>query len=101
MAKKKKPDRLAQEAGQAMEEGMSYGKWKARQFEQNGRKPVYYPEDWEDSDCGDTVCQDCGQLFMGGEQARYCPACLSRRMKESAQRMREKKGADLCTPPQS
>ncbi len=86
MSKQKKHDRLAQEAGQALAEGMSYGKWKARQYEQNGRKPVYYPEDWEDSDCGDTVCQDCGQLFMGGHHARDSPACHTRKQKVPADR---------------
>jgi hypothetical protein len=62
MAKKKKPDKLAQDVAAATAAGLSYGQWKAMQPPSNPHKP---PE-------GFKACKRCGKLFKPRATQVYC-----------------------------
>ena len=65
MARKKKPDKLAIEAGMAKAAGMSYGKWKAMQQPEKVEGAI--PEGW-------LVCEHCGRVFKPKTKRpqKYC-----------------------------
>lgn len=70
MAKKKAPDKLAQDAAAALAAGMSYGKWKAMQDPVKIEKPKLdeVPEGWR-------KCKRCGEPFKPNKYGRnqiYC-----------------------------
>ena len=54
MGRKKKPDKLAQDAAKALAAGLSYGKWRAMQQPVEIEKGI--PEGWK-------VCPQCGKAF--------------------------------------
>lgn len=77
MARKKKPDKLAQDAAAARAAGMSYGKWKALQSEPVKEKKGI-PEGW-------LVCKYCGKPFKPKVKRNqiYCEAyCQAEAQKE-------------------
>ena len=61
MARKKEPDQLSKDSTAALEANMSYGKWKALQWEAMGR-PVYVRPEPEQPE-PNTVCKCCGNGF--------------------------------------
>lgn len=84
MAKKKEPDKLAQDAAAALAAGMSYGRWKAMQGTTVPEKKVEEnPADWQ-------ACPHCGKLFKKKKGSRkiYCePNC---QMAANQERRKEK-----------
>ena len=74
--KKSKPvDRLSQESSEALDAGLSYGKYKAKQYETAGRKPTpYTPKEEPDPRLKyDRVCRVCGCKFKSMTNHReYC-----------------------------
>lgn len=40
------------------------------------------------------ICQDCGRLFEGGQNAFFCLACRKRRIGEAAKKRRAKEKLD-------
>ena len=64
MEKKNKPDKLAQEAAQALAAGMSYGKWKALQPRVE-IDPIAIP-------AGFRACEYCGKAFVAKQGKRFC-----------------------------
>lgn len=74
MAKQNKPDKLAQEVSQAIAEGMSYGKWKARQPIVDVSNRI--PDGWK-------RCEYCGKGFKPLQGKRFCdPACQRKSYRE-------------------
>jgi hypothetical protein len=63
MARKKAPDKLAQEVSKAIAAGMSYGKWKAMQPPVTEEKGL--AEGWK-------VCPYCGKRFKAKNGKKYC-----------------------------
>lgn len=64
MGRKKKPDKLAQDAAKALAAGVSYGKWMAM------KQPVVktengLPEGWK-------ICPQCGKKFKARSNKKYC-----------------------------
>lgn len=79
MAKKKEPDKLAQDAAAALAAGMSYGKWKAMQGNPVViKKPDIVPDGW-------LVCNYCGKAFKPKTKRKqlYCePICQAAASRE-------------------
>lgn len=71
MAKKKEPDKLAQDAAKALAAGMSYGRWKAMQ-------PQAKPKE-NDSLVGMYAfyCERCGARVLRKDRrfGKYCSDC--------------------------
>jgi hypothetical protein len=61
MARRKEPDQLSKDSTAALRAIMSYGKWKALQYEAMGR-PVIAPKEPEGPE-PNTVCRYCGKRF--------------------------------------
>lgn len=77
MAKKKKIDKLAQDAAAAKASGMSYGKWKAVQEQVELRKKEVISRA--------CVCAYCGNTFYtnNGHNKKYCDdICKSQASRE-------------------
>lgn len=74
MAKKNKPDQLAQDAAAALAAGMTYGKWKAMQLVVPIEHKLMPPA------IETRRCVVCGVEFVGNYHARnkYCSARCSR-----------------------
>ena len=97
MAKKNEPDKLAQEASQAIAAGMSYGRWKAmQQAVPIEKKP---PADYYIR----RICENCGNEFIRGDnhKRKYCCdrcriAANNKRRYEKA-RLAEVQNDDNCT----
>ena len=71
--KKSEPDKLLQEARQALAAGMSYGKWKALQ--PHVEKPPI-PDGWK-------PCEYCGKYFAPKKGKRFCDTiCVRAAYKE-------------------
>ena len=90
MARKKEPDKLAQEVSQALAAGMSYGKWKALQ-------PVIPPPPKKQPVGLKTqVCAFCGCEFVNSDniQRKYCGDVCRGRAYEKNRRGRLKDGAE-------
>ena len=64
MTNKNAPDKLMQEARQALAAGMSYGKWKAMQPRADLSKPAI-PADWK-------PCAYCGKYYKPKNGKRFC-----------------------------
>lgn len=80
MAKKREPDKLAQDAAAALAAGMSYGKWKAMQGEPKKVATVQgMPEGWKQ-------CPWCNVIFKPKVNQKYCDI----QCPKQAQREREK-----------
>lgn len=79
MAKKKEPDKLAQDAAAALAAGMSYGKWKAMQGNPVViKKQEIVPDGW-------LICKHCGEPFKPKTKRKqfYCGAwCQSTASRE-------------------
>lgn len=74
MAKKNKPDKLAQEVSQAIAAGMSYGKWKAMQPIVTAGTKI--PDGWK-------RCEYCGKAFKPTQGKRFCDvACQKQSYRE-------------------
>lgn len=82
MARKKKPDKLAQDAAAARAAGMSYGKWKALQSNLVERKKEI-PDGW-------LVCQYCGKQFKPKTKRpqMYCEVYCQKQAQEERDRQR-------------
>ena len=65
MARKKKPDKLAQDVSKAIAAGMSYGRWKAMQPPVTEEKEL--PKGWK-------ICPQCGKRFRSSQGKKYCEA---------------------------
>lgn len=99
MAKKKEPDKLAQDAAAALAAGMSYGKWKAMQDNPVAvKKKDETPENWK-------ICPHCGKPFKPRPKTRqiycelYCQQAAqsikrSEKNRERQQKYRERKKAE-------
>ena len=59
---KKEPDQLSKDSTAALKANMSYGKWKALQWEKEGR-PV--PQKEAEDPEANTICRYCGKGFVG------------------------------------
>ena len=59
MAKKKEPDKLAQDSSAAISANMSYGKYKALQYEA-GKIPIIQKKEEPEHN---TICRYCGKGF--------------------------------------
>ena len=83
MAKKKEPDKLAQDAAAALAAGMSYGKWKALQENPLPKKKTDgIPDGWK-------VCKRCGKPFKSkAKNQSYCEYTCQR---EAAEERRKAK----------
>ena len=80
MAKKNKPDKLAQDVSQAIAAGMSYGRWKAMQPIATTASKL--PDGWR-------KCEYCRKPFKGVQGKRFCDVtCQKQSYKE-----RTKQGA--------
>ena len=72
MAKKKEPDKLAQDAAAALAAGMSYGRWKALQENPvPEKKEDGLPEGWK-------LCKRCGKPFKARKTQVYCEISCQR-----------------------
>lgn len=95
MAKKKEPDKLAQDAAAALAAGMSYGKWKAMQdavkIEKLSNGEI--PEGWK-------RCRYCGKPFKpkSNRTQYYCEVyCQTEAYKEKCrEKDRERKRAYMA-----
>lgn len=97
MAKKKEPDKLAQDAAAALAAGMSYGKWKALQENpEPEKKKDGLPEGWK-------FCKRCGKPFKARKTQVYCEISCQRetaiekdreRHNERQRQYRERKKAE-------
>jgi hypothetical protein len=79
MARKKEPDKLAQDAAAALAAGMSYGKWKAMQ------EPVKIEKKAEEIPEGWLICKQCGKPFKPKtyRKQKYCEmSCQQAAQKE-------------------
>ena len=65
MGRKKKPDKLAQDAAKALAAGLSYGKWRAMQ------QPVQVEKE---SEKDYKTCPNCGKKFKAGRNKKFCDA---------------------------
>ena len=63
MGRKKKPDKLAQDAAKALAAGLSYGKWRAMQQPVETEKGI--PEGYK-------ICPQCGKKFKAGNNKKFC-----------------------------
>ena len=61
MARKKEPDQLSKDSTAALKANMSYGKWKALQWDAMGRPAYVRPEPEQPEP--NTVCRFCGERF--------------------------------------
>ena len=83
MAKKRKPDKLAQDAAAALAAGMSYGNWKAMQPRVEIEEPPI-PDNLR-------ICERCGKPFLlkTQKEKRFCEAgCQHEAQVERYQRKR-------------
>lgn len=88
-AKEEEPDRLTQEATEALAAGMSYGKYKARQYTAAHGK-IYIPKQEKPDPLlkYELTCQVCSTCFRSKSPSRkYC----STKCKDYAYRMNKKK----------
>ena len=73
--KREPPDRLSQESTAALATGLSYGKYKAQQYEAAQRTPAPAPKKVETDPRlkYDLVCHICGRQYKGANKRRkYC-----------------------------
>ena len=59
MARKREPDQLDKDSTAAWKANMSYGKWKALQWEKAGMPAIRK----EEEPVGNTICRYCGKAF--------------------------------------
>lgn len=94
-SKKRKPaDRLSQESSEALAAGVSYGKYKAQQWEAAKRQPsapVPKKEEPDPRQKYDLVCPVCSIAFKSMTRHRkYCSErCADKRYKELAKQRKE------------
>ena len=70
MARRKEPDQLSKDSTAALKANMSYGKWKALQWEAMGR-PAYVKEAPKEPE-PNTVCKYCGNRFYNPHKNKKC-----------------------------
>lgn len=93
--KKRKPaDRLSQESSEALAAGVSYGKYKAQQWEADKRQPPAPVPKKEEPDPRlkyDLVCKVCGKAFKSITSYRkYCSeSCADKQYREYQKQRRE------------
>lgn len=82
---RKKPDKLAIDAGKARAAGMSYGKWKAMQEPVKDEKKI--PE-------GSKECPYCGKVFYPSDvRQKYCDAVCCQKANDKRHRERKRERA--------
>lgn len=64
LAKKKEPDNLSKDSTAALRANMSYGKYKALQYEAMGRPVIVRKE--PEGPAPNKVCKRCGKAFYWG-----------------------------------
>jgi len=92
------PDRLAQEAAEALRLGMSYGKYKAKQYEKAKGKTAQPKQEQPDPRLKyDLVCKTCGVHFKSITPLRkYCSQeCKNHMELQRAKEKRQKKLAEI------
>lgn len=90
MARRKEPDQLSKDSTAALKANMSYGKWKALQWEAMGR-PVIAPKKPEEPE-PNTVCKYCGERFYNPTKRFRCfcdEMCRREYQKERVREIRE------------
>lgn len=97
-ARKKPMDRLSQESTEALEHGMSYGKYKALQFEAAKGKPTRaqtepLQEFYDQRLKYEITCQVCGAVVLARtNKKKYCSeTCAKTAFKEMAKARKEGK----------
>ena len=82
MAKQKQPDKLSQDAAEALAAGMSYGKWKGLQPLVKIEKQEI-PEGWK-------LCAFCGKPFKPKAKSnqKYCDSVCGNRARARRDRQR-------------
>ena len=91
--KRKQADRLSQESSAALAAGLSYGKYKALQYEAGKRVPAPVPKK-EEPDPRlkyDLVCHACGIAFKSvTRQRKYCcETCAENQYRKFAKARKE------------
>ena len=83
MAKKKKPDKLAQDAAAAKAANMSYGQWKAMQDQPVEIVERELPPGW-------MVCKQCGKPFKPTSKRKqlYCEAFCGKQAQRERERLK-------------
>ena len=104
--KKRKPaDRLSEESTNALEAGVSYGKYKTQQYEGTRPKPAPVPvpkkEEPDPRLKYDLVCPVCGMAFKSMTRHRkYCSeSCAEKQYRKFAKERKEAKRNGTSTNP--
>lgn len=90
MARRKEPDQLSKDSTAALKANMSYGKWKALQWEAMGR-PAVAPKEPEEPE-PNTVCKYCGNTFYNPYKNHKCFCDDECRKEYQKQKVRELRG---------
>jgi hypothetical protein len=95
MARRKEPDQLSKDSTAALRANMSYGKWKALQYEAMGR-PVIAPKEPEGPE-PNTVCKFCGKRFYNPfkHYKCFCDDVCRMRYKKTKEREQREQGENL------
>ena len=93
MARRKEPDQLSRDSTAALRASMSYGKWKALQWEAMGRPAYVKPEsERQEQPEPNTVCKYCGKRFYNPTKRYRCfcdEVCRREYQKERVRELRE------------
>ena len=90
MARKKEPDQLSKDSTAALRAGMSYGKWKALQWEKAGMPAIRKQQEVDPE--ANTICRYCGKGFYAKFKHKRVFCSEECRANHSNLKARERRG---------